>query len=177
MGKFPRSPRQAQDRPKTWIASPHRFLYVWRDHSSTGWTRTTMPSLRPNCPGPQMDIPILARIIQILHEREETQGRGGRLDLCERSPGVENRHRSQNSIPPQAKTSRYEPAACHPGHTTPHQLEVAVAPGGQSLLHAPHGYRDGSTHLTHTAHLVTGGGRIGPDYRQIFTEKLMTGRR
>ena len=90
---------------------------------------------------------------------EESPGGGGRLDLCEGSPGVDNQHISRHDSPSRAETSRANPADRHPGHTTPHRARGSGAIGGQAPIHAPRGARSGSPSVPYTEHLDTGGGR------------------
>ena len=68
-----------------------------------------------------MDIFILPRGSQGLSEREESQGGGGQLELCEEIPGVDDQHRIGYDIPLQVESLKAEPADCHPGHTTTHR--------------------------------------------------------
>ena len=101
-----------------------------------------------------MDLPVLSRRIQVPHDREEAQGGGGKLDLCDGSPGMEYRHRSRYVSPPRAENSKTESMSCHPSHITTHFLEVAP-------LCSPCGSRGGSTPLPHLVRLGAGGGRHG----------------
>ena len=110
-----------------------------------------------------MDLPVLAWRNQGLREREEAQGGGGRLDLCEGSHGMDDRCRIWNGSPPRVETSITESNPRHPGHATTHQLGGAGALGGKDPLHAPRGARAGSTPLPHPAQLGTRRGRQGLD--------------
>ena len=108
-----------------------------------------------------MDFPVLVWRKQGLCECEEYQGGGGRLDLCEGSPGMGDRNISQYDSPPVAKTSITESTSRHPGHAITHWPEGAGAISSNAPLHAPNCTRGGSTPLPDPARLVTGKGRQG----------------
>ena len=92
---------------------------------------------------------------QRLCQRQEVDGRQGRMELKKRGVGVADRHGDGHGCPSRAKIPEAPPTACHPGQATQDGPEVTGAIGGETLLHAPRSAWNGSTTLPHTARFET----------------------
>ena len=112
----------------------------------------TTQSLRRHGACTIMAFSVLAWKNQGFRQRQEADGRRGRLDLHKQGVGVVDLHRGGHVCPFRAKTPRAPPTARHPGHATTAGTEGTGALGGVTPCDA----WSGSTPLPHPSRLDTG---------------------